>query len=69
MFIVKLIGDKHGPKTTEFLKNENQRTIVDEIRRRLKVSVRFLHVVRNPFDDIATMAVRQVEGRQFIEQV
>ncbi|XP_062517274.1 uncharacterized protein LOC134192549 isoform X2 [Corticium candelabrum] len=35
---LQLIGDKHGPKTTEFLKNENQRTIVDEIRRRLKTS-------------------------------
>jgi hypothetical protein len=36
---------------------------------RLNVSVRFLHVIRHPLDNIATMAVREQHGRDFIVQV
>lgn len=35
---------------------------------RLNVSVRFLHVIRHPLDNIATMAVREQHGRDFIVQ-
>ena len=43
--------------------------VVDELKRAVNVPVRFLHVIRNPYDNIATMAIRSVVNRKFISEV
>ena len=66
---LQVVGDKHGPLTTKDLSNAEGRAYLDEMQRLLHVSVRFLHVIRHPLDNIATMAVRENHKRSFIEQV
>lgn len=67
--LLQVIGDKHGPKSAKLLSDETGRKIMTEIQDKLKVSIRLIHVVRNPYDNVATMAIRASNGRQFIEQV
>ena len=63
------MGDKHGPVTTKYLSDEKGQAYLEEMERLLNVSVRLLHVIRHPLDNIATMAVREDHKRSFIEQV
>ena len=57
------MGDKKGGKTTrQILKKENQQAL-KEIQRVLNIPVKFVHVVRNPYDNIATMLLRAVHKR------
>ena len=66
---LQVVGDKHGPVTTMFLSDAKGRAYLDEMERLLHVSVRFLHVIRHPLDNIATMAVRAQHRRSFIDEV
>jgi len=51
-----VLGDKKGGMTTQRL-SQNP-LLLEEIRTLLKVPIKFIHVVRNPFDNITTMAIR-----------
>lgn len=60
---IQVMGDKKGGKTTrQILKKENQQAL-KEIQRVLNIPVKFVHVVRNPYDNIATMLLRAVHKR------
>lgn len=56
---IRVIGDKHGELTVNTLASNPE--LVQKLRDVVKVPVRFIHVVRNPFDNIATMAKRQAK--------
>jgi hypothetical protein len=55
------VGDKKGGKTTKFFSNMQSLTkqVLDEINLPLKL----IHMVRNPYDNIATMVIRSLKIR------
>ena len=56
---IRVIGDKHGEFTVCTLADNPK--LLQKLRDVVKVPVRFIHVVRNPFDNIATMARRKAK--------
>jgi len=56
---LSVIGDKKGGRTTERLRENPE--LRDRLRRDLNAELRMVHVVRNPFDNIATLANRRRE--------
>lgn len=65
---IQVIGDKHGPKASKLLFDKSGRKILADMQKTLQVPVRFIHAVRNPYDNIATMTIRASNTRKFIEQ-
>jgi hypothetical protein len=53
---LRVIGDKRGALSTERIARSP--ALLDQLERLVGVPVRLLHVARNPFDNIATMARR-----------
>jgi len=53
---IKLIGDKLAGQTSLILKKDL--TLVDKLQQRINCPVKIIHVIRNPFDTITTMAKR-----------
>lgn len=51
-----VLGDKKGGMTTQRLSKNP--LLIDKMRTMLGVPIKFIHVVRNPFDNITTMAFR-----------
>ncbi|KAL9978398.1 hypothetical protein ACROYT_G015908 [Oculina patagonica] len=60
---IKVIGDKKGESTSHFLRNPRNLKLLDEIQRTLKTKLKFIHVIRNPFDNIATKLLRNLDSR------
>ena len=58
----QVIGDKKGSVTSSFLWNKEYQ-ILDEIQSALKIPLKFIHVIRNPFDNIATIVLRKLDAR------
>lgn len=56
---LKIIGDKLGGQTTLALKEHPE--LLKKLQDTVKVPVVFIHVIRNPFDTITTMALRSLE--------
>ena len=60
----QVIGDKKGGKTTGQLKKLDNMNALNEIQQVLKpIPMKFLHVIRNPYDNIATMLLRALDKR------
>jgi len=57
---LRVIGDKRGALSTERIAKSP--ALLDRLERLVGVPVRLLHVVRNPFDNIATMSRRTGES-------
>lgn len=57
---LKVIGDKRGKTTTRQLQRDP--ALLERLRGVAGVPVRLIHVVRNPYDNIATMARRNGHG-------
>lgn len=57
---LRVIGDKKGGQNTERLHRDLH--MLDRLRRTVRDPLRLLHVVRNPFDNVATMARRRPDG-------
>lgn len=57
---IRVIGDKQAEGVT--LRLRTRPWLLDRLRTTVGVRVRLLHVVRNPFDNIATMALRAANG-------
>jgi hypothetical protein len=53
---LRLIGDKKGAATARRL--GERPALLDRLRRTVRVPIRLIHMTRNPFDNIATMAAR-----------
>lgn len=59
-----MIGSKKGGMTTKLLvKSENMKAL-KQLQQHLGISFKFLHVVRNPYDNIATMLLRSLHKRE-----
>lgn len=57
---LRLIGDKKGGRTSLLLARTPE--LLTRLRRTVRVPVRIIHVTRNPFDNIATMALHSAAG-------
>ena len=51
-----MIGDKKSTSTTRHIFHAQQR--FHELKHKLDIPVKFVHLIRNPFDNIATMTLR-----------
>ncbi len=58
---LRVIGDKRGG--TSIRKLQKQPHLLGRLRRLVGVPVKFIHVVRNPFDNMSTMHVKSGRGR------
>lgn len=54
---LKVIGDKKGGLSTEWLATRPE--LLEQLRSLVRVPVKLIHVVRNPFDNIATIFTRK----------
>lgn len=53
---LRVIGDKRGESSTNALHEDP--SLLERLQRSVGVPVRLIHVIRNPYDNISTMAVR-----------
>jgi hypothetical protein len=51
---LRVLGDKHAGRATRHLWHEPQ--LLERVRALVRVPIRFVHVTRNPFDNIAAVA-------------
>ena len=61
----KVIGDKAGAFTAWAMKKDGAVDAVHLLEQTAGAKVKFIHVVRNPFDNIATMVLqhRKIKAR------
>ncbi|XP_065835358.1 uncharacterized protein [Oscarella lobularis] len=60
---IQVIGDKKAGSTSWFASSK----LIWKLHNVVKVPIRFLHVIRNPYDNIATIAIRSLnQGREFL---
>lgn len=62
-----MIGDKKGGRTTQLLEL-NKETLLN-ISRTVKLPIKIIHMVRNPFDNIATMVLRKLKIKTSREEL
>lgn len=62
-YITQVIGDKKGTTTSRTLRNPKNLKLLDEIQTTLNTRLKFIHVIRNPFDNIATKLLRNIGVR------
>ena len=60
----QVIGDKKGGVTSDILKNEHRMADLEDIEAIVGVPIKFVHVIRNPFDNIATALLRAMNKRK-----
>ncbi|XP_065199395.1 uncharacterized protein LOC135831071 [Sycon ciliatum] len=60
---IKVIGDKKGGRTVEFLTQLSRRKIFAKLLRKIALPPYVIHVVRNPFDIISTLLLRSHGAR------
>ncbi|XP_078372210.1 uncharacterized protein LOC144655903 [Oculina patagonica] len=60
---IKVIGDKKAGHTAwELMMNSSRMGLFEEIRQVVQLPMKFIHVIKNPFDNIATMMLRNTAG-------
>ncbi|KXJ14126.1 uncharacterized protein LOC110239285 [Exaiptasia diaphana] len=60
---LKIIGAKKGGRTTKLMTKKKRMKTIETIMATVNVPFKFLHVVRNPYDNIATMLLRTKKMR------
>ncbi|XP_066019556.1 uncharacterized protein [Pocillopora verrucosa] len=58
---VQVIGDKKAAQASKILLQSEGREHLRDLERKLGTKLKFIHVVRNPFDNIATLALRKAK--------
>ena len=58
MLFLQVIGDKKAAMASEILLQRQGRDSLRKLEDKLGAQLKFIHVIRNPFDNIATMALR-----------
>ena len=57
---LKVIGDSSGLVTsTKLLTNKGNFSVLREVEAVVKIPLKFIHVITNPFDDIASIVTKQ----------
>ncbi|MFN3652092.1 MAG: sulfotransferase [Armatimonadota bacterium] len=64
---LRVIGDKKGSGTTAHLQQHPH--LLDQLRKTVGVPIRFVHVARNPFDNVSTMYSKRPESRTLEKSV
>ena len=66
---VQVIGDKDGGKTAAmFLRNpQNWDQVYSKIKSTVDIPIKVIHVIRNPYDNIATMLIYKTSGLKITE--
>ena len=60
----QVIGDKRGGGTTmELTEKPEKFAVLKELNESLGIPLKFLHVIRNPFDVISTWVLRLLNAR------
>ena len=59
---MQVMGAKKGGKTTRQLKLQGMK-VLNEIQQVLKIPIKYIHVIRNPYDNISTMLLRALDKR------
>ena len=59
----QVIGSKKGGTTTRLLMKPENMEALKQLQQHLDISLKFIHVVRNPYDNIATMLLRALHKR------
>ena len=67
-FSFKVIGDKKGGYTASALSHVDNLDVLQEIHQVVQVPMKFIHVHRNPFDNIATMMLRNTGSRDAVRE-
>ena len=62
-YFTQVIGDKKGTTTSRTLRNPQNLKLLEEIETTLETQLKFIHVIRNPFDNIATKLLRNLDAR------
>ncbi len=65
------IGDKKGGKSSAILGEPNYLDLLNKIENISQTKLKIIHVIRNPFDNVSTMIMRQVNknGKQLSEKL
>jgi hypothetical protein len=58
---LRVIGDKRGG--TSVREFRRRPWLLEELRKRVALPLRFIHVIRNPYDNIATIHAKNAQGR------
>ena len=58
------MGDKSGHFTAEYFRNADNMKRLEFLPKNLGVSLKIIHVLRNPFDVLATRILRAEEARE-----
>lgn len=61
---IKVIGDKKGGTTSNLLANTKNMKLLEQIGKTVQIPMKFIHVTRNPFDNIATIMLRWTSSRE-----
>jgi len=64
---LRVIGDKKGGKSTRTLASDFD--LLHRLQRTVATDVRFIHVIRNPYDNIATMFKQSCRNRSLSDTV
>ena len=65
LFAIKVIGNKEGGHTSELTPSEVLR-FLEKLQEVTGIPTKLIHVVRNPFDNIATIALRFANHRNTV---
>ena len=59
---ISVIGDKSGEMTAQFFRKskENFTKFYNEMKKTVQVPISIIHIIRNPYDNIATMLLQKV---------
>lgn len=60
---LKVIGDKKGSGSNSIIRNNPE--ILDILRDRVNLPIKFIHVTRNPFDNITTMMFKNKNALEY----
>ena len=64
----QVIGDKMGGVTSMNLANPGYANTLQQLSETVKVPIKFIHVTRNPFDNIATIMLRATASRHKVTE-
>ncbi|XP_078364352.1 uncharacterized protein LOC144648763 [Oculina patagonica] len=61
---IQVIGDKKAAQASVILLERKGRESLKQLEGKLGVQIKFIHVIRNPFDNIATLALRRAKVKK-----
>ena len=68
LLFLKVIGDKKGGETAIALQDSRKMNVLEEIHQVVQVPMKFIHVTRNPFDNISTMMLRTTGSHKKVRE-